>query len=354
MPGHSKNYKNLIFSFITIIIFLLFTELAFRLVLALNGFPFLMPKEVLFAREYGDSFKQIRGESITQHDDYQDILILGGSVVSPDWSGMEKRLKDSLSKRLKTDKIRIFNVAFPGHTSLDNDIKYRILHEKGYSFDLVLYYEAINENRANNISPVEFKPDYSHFKWYDQIYRIQKHPELNFTVIPYVFDYILSKVDNVIHKKTFLSIGDVRDKTLLKYGSDIKTAKSYERNLSGIVSLSRQYHEPLLLMSYAYYLPPDYQLTGGQEDKKYYADCKYSCSINIWGKPENIRKGIEAHNLIIRKLVQQHPELYYLDIQKIIQGNQNYFCDICHFSEEGAQLYAKTLVDFLIEKKLVH
>ena len=336
------------FSIIFFTVLLIFTEVLLRLAMVFWGYPFLHPSDYIYKGYYKD-LDAVAKKDIRNTDNVKDILILGGSVVSTPWSNMEGRLDTILRKRYKNDeKFAFYNVAAAGHTSRDNLIKYELLSKQ--RFDLVIYYEAINENRANNIPSKNFFPDYSHIKWYNDIYLLRAHPEINITVIPYLSDMLIKAVKDVTARKIYVSQEKV-DPRFIKYGGEIKTALSYKENINKIIKIAEKRGDKLLLMSYASYFPQRVKLTGEQKDMDHFAGCNYASPVNIWGAADNVKKGITIHNQILRNLVAKNNVLF-LDMAKKMPADSSMFCDVCHVSEPGAQYFARELSNFIIEKNL--
>lgn len=341
--------RKTLLSLVFFVILFVFTEVLLRLVLVFYGYPFFSPSDYIFKGYYKD-LEDVVEKDIRNDDDIKDVLILGGSVISTPWSGMEARLDSILKKHSNGDeKFAFYNVAAAGHTSLDNKLKYEMLHKQ--RFDLVIYYEAINENRANNIPKEHFRVDYSHMRWYNDIGLLQSHPEINFTVIPFITDLIVSKLRDKFNRKVYISYEEV-DPSFTKYGNEIKTTASYQKNIDQIIHLAKERGEELLLMSYASYFPENYQLTGKQQDMEYFAGCYYASHVNIWGAPDNIKKGIAVHNEIIQKLALRN-NVNFMDMANIMPKNCLFFCDVCHVSEAGAQYFAHQLSSFIVDQNLL-
>ncbi|NIJ53389.1 hypothetical protein [Dyadobacter arcticus] len=338
----------LIFSSIFFLILFLLTEILLRLSVVFLGYPFLKPSDNIY-KSYYTNLEPIRKKVIKSDDAVFDILILGGSVVSTPWSNLEGRLDTILKKEYGDKKFAFYNIAGAGHTSLDNYLKYKLLEKQ--RFDLVVYYEAINENRANNIPAKDFRNDYSHIKWYSDIHLLQAHPEINFTVIPYLVGRTIQYISDKLTHKVYISQEKV-DPQYAAYGSDIKTAASYEKNLADLIETAKLRGDKLIMMSYATYFPPNVKLTGEQIDMKHFAGCMYASPVTIWGKPDNVKKGIETHNQVLRKLVQNNKVLF-LDMEAAMPKDSTLFCDVCHLSEPGAQRFAHEIERFMVRQKLL-
>ncbi|MCF0043355.1 hypothetical protein [Dyadobacter fanqingshengii] len=330
-------------------LFLLFSELVFRVALCLFGYPFFLPARYL-EKKYYPFIEPMEQAVVERGGDTRNILILGGSVVNTHWSRLELRL-DTLFQKAYPDvkKFNFFNVAMPGHNSRDNLVKYNLL--KNQHYDLVIYYEAINENRANNISSDLFYPDYSHIKWYDEINLLLKHPEMNVTVMPYAVHYLFKSLKDKLAHRNYISNEQV-DPNYAVYGKDIKTAGPYHDNINAIASLANKKHDRLLLVKYASYFPKGVTLTGEPVDKKYFTPCYIVSPVTTWGKPEHVVKGIGVHNQMLEK-VYHDQKTYFFDMSTAMPKDSAMFCDVCHLSEPGAQRFAKALSSFVVSNKLI-
>jgi len=228
--------RNILFSGIFALILLCLTEILLRIGVVFLGYPFLRPADYIYKGFY-DNMEELQKKEVRRGGDVKNVLILGGSVVSTPWSRLESRLDTLLQKHYgKGSRFAFFNIAGAGHTSRDNLLKYELLKDK--QFDLVLYYEAINENRANNIPPEEFRSDYTHIKWYRDIEILQRHPEINLTVIPFLIDKLVCNVSDKLSHRIFVSAEKVAPQ-YSKYGADIKTAGPYRRNIEQIIQIAR-------------------------------------------------------------------------------------------------------------------
>ncbi|MFN3489855.1 MAG: hypothetical protein ACK4YV_12015 [Emticicia sp.] len=337
--------KNLLLGLTATFLFYIVFELLARLTLVFLGFSFFNPKNFII-KNYYPELEKVLSTEIKTDDKFTDILILGGSVISSSWSQMDERLDSLLPNN---QDIRVFNVAIPSHTSLDNLIKYKLLANK--KFDLVIYYEAINENRANNVAPQLFKTDYSHIEWYYHINILMKHPEINYTALPFLLHKSVATIIQKITHYTFIEMDNVSKENRI-YGSDIKTVMPYRANLENIISLSKHKSEKLLLVAYASFFPK-VKFKGDPSDAQYFAkNCKKAAIVTVWGDTKNTQKGIIAHNEILTDLANKN-NTFYLDMTQTIPQDTAYFCDICHLSEKGCNLFAQTLSKYMINKKLL-
>lgn len=343
--------RSFIFSGIFVVFLLVLCEFLLRLGLLFFGYPFFRPSDYLYSRFY-PYVKEVRSKEIRRGGEVKNVLILGGSVVSSAWTHMESRLDTILQEYYgKGARFAFYNVAEAGHTSRDNALKYKLLKEK--RFDLVLYYEAINENRANNVPAEHFRQDYSHMRWYQDIGLLQSHPEIDITVIPYVLEKVIGNVIDRLERRVYISNGEV-DPLFAQYGSDIKTEESYRRNLTEIIAIAKKRGDQLLLMSYASFFPENVVLTGEEKDMAHFAGCNrfVATPVIMWGRPENVKKGIRVHNRVLKELANKYNTLF-LDMEYRIPKDPELFCDVCHLSAPGAQCLAQEIAEYIAHQKLL-
>lgn len=342
------NFRKLSFYFIFVLILVSTGELFSRAFLCFCGYSFLKPSEYIFDGFY-KNLKQPAGREVGRNGKKTRILILGGSVVSPGYSDLHVRLDTILTKKYGGARdFEVINVAAPAHTSLDNLLKYSLL--KDDRFDLVVYYEGINDTRVNNIPPGSFKDDYSHVKWYADIYRLLRHPEIDITVIPYLLDMACDAICDRLSGAIYLEPIGV-DPRFGKFGSQLRTKACYHKNVEGIAAIAKARGDKLLLVSYASYFPPD-SLTGNKSDNRYYAKCMFATPITMWGVPCHVKAGIAQHNQVIREVATKYGTAF-LDLEKRMPRDPGLFCDVCHISESGARRFVDEIVQFIIRRKIV-
>lgn len=329
------------------IVLLLFTlELIGRTTLwVVMKYPFWQP-----SKKFYPELEKILRESISQTDDKFDILILGGSAMSMEFGlPINKALDSLLNQPVNGRKVRIFNAATPAHTSLDNLNKYKLLVKQ--RFDLVIYYEAINETRANNIAKQYFSDDYQHILWYYDLNLIKHHPEINWTVLPFIVHKGSNLLIDKLKGKTFLELHTVNP-DFVKFGKEIKTAKPYRRNVEQIVVEAQKRGEKILLMTYALYVPPSVIGNGGYTDYRDFADCQFPSPLWLWGDPINVQIGVNQHNLVIRQIANQY-KTYLFDIDKELPRTKDFYCDLCHLTESGGREFASKLYQYMINNHLL-
>lgn len=154
------NLQKLTFHLIFVLILAGSVELFSRIYLSFCGYPFFRPSEYLYTGFY-NNMQELRAKKVTRGGATKNILILGGSVVSTVFSRMESRLDTILQKHYGNGKhYKFYNIASPGHTSLDNALKYSLLEDK--RFDLVIYYKAITDMESKMLKDGKLFCDFCH------------------------------------------------------------------------------------------------------------------------------------------------------------------------------------------------
>lgn len=274
---------------------------------------------------------------VERGDGVFDVLLLGGSVLHPEFATIDRQLGEQIETRID-GPVRVHNVSGTGHVSLDSFYKYRHLTDK--SFDLVLVYHGVNEVRANNCPDELYRDDYSHYAWYADLNAFERAPGARWLASPYTFGMLWRRGTAVLGLRAYqpknLSAGDP---AWVQHGAHIKTQKAFDRNLSAIVELAKQKNQTLVLMTFAYYNPPQFP------------DAWYP--TRIWGRPANVEKGIRAHNDVVSRLVQTNPELIFVDQNRLIPKEKAYFRDVCHLSEQGSERFVQNVMGVLEGQKIL-
>ena len=268
------------------------------------------------------------------------VLFLGGSVLTEDWGEIPQKFTDEYRKATGQE-VNIINLAASAHSSLDSFYKYKWLG--GREFDLVVFYHGINEVRANNIPKDLWKKDYSHYSWYDELNFYFRHPALRKTgmLLPYFVKHLLVNFDRkLLNRDRYVPEHSPREEWL-SFGSEIKTAESFRENLEGVINMAGRKGEPLMVMTYAYCQPSDEDLADNENP--------YVAFTEVWGDMDNVIKGMDTHNEIIRR-IEPREDLIFVDQEEELGNNRDYFADICHMTGKGSQVFAENMVDALREK----
>jgi hypothetical protein len=247
-------------------------------------------------------------------DGSYDVLLQGGSVLEQ----IAPTLEQSLQRELP-GHFRLFNLARSAHTSRDTYFKQRRLADK--PFDLVIYYDGVNDARMNCCPDDVYRDDYRHFSWYDSL-----EARLEAGTIS-VSDILASRLNRGI--LTF-DIAEGRE-----FSNRIKTAKAYRQNLEPLVDAADRSTGRLLLMTFAYRLPKNYTDEAFRAHQLGYGRGKFELGADVWGTAEGIEGAITAHNRVIRELAAGHKHVIFVDEDQQMPKSGTYFSDLCHLTDEG-------------------
>jgi hypothetical protein len=109
-------------------------------------------------------------------------------------------------------------------------------------------------------------------------------------------------------------------------------------------------------MTFAWYIPDDYTFKKFcQGSLDYNNPEKYDeCSVQFWGSVDFVKEGLRRHNSIIRNIAKEE-QVMLIDIERMdaFSNNSQNFGDVCHFSENGTEIFVKTITDFFLSKDLL-
>lgn len=273
-----------------------------------------------------------------------DVLLLGGSALDRVHysQARESRVFQEALSKITGKEVRVFNLANPGLTTRDSLTKYRLLKDK--HFDLVVVYHAINDTRLNNCPPEKFRDDYTHSGWYKQIDRMRAYqPMLTYFTLPYTIEYTIIHI--LSSKKIGVYLPRHRPlKSWIAHSTDIKTAWPFEANIQKILNISARRSQPILLLTFGWYIPENYNLLDCKAKKLDYADSPRPSAVELWGSIKGVKKGLAVHNNIIRKLADRNPRAMFVDVEMLIPKAGDNFNDVCHLSEKGKVLLMQSIL----------
>ena len=276
------------------------------------------------------------------------VLFLGGSVLAPGADDIQHVLQRRLGRR-SGRPVHVYNVARHAHMTPDSLRKYRLM--EGVRFDLVIFYHAINDVRAN-ISPDDvYRQDYSHMLWHRIINRFEAHGELDLLAFPYVAHLLYDTITDRIWPPPLVPMrtadGEVTPEgdnfaPWLEHGAKIKTRAAFGRNVRAVVELARERGEPLLLLSFAHHAAPGYTLERFEARKLDYA--KHDVPTEVWGRPADVSRGVKAHNEVIRGIARQQKGVHFLDMARVIPSGKAMYDDICHLTLAGRKAWVEAML----------
>jgi hypothetical protein len=275
----------------------------------------------------------VDGLALRPGDGTVNVLLLGGSALTDGFGSVGRELTAALESRLGVP-VRVVNLAELGRTSRDSRIKYD--HLAGKSFDLVVNYDGFNDAFLNNVPAGAFRPNYSHAPRFDQLRLLEKHRAVAACAFPYTARYLVSMA---------------RDKLMLcprprrewhHYGADVRTPPSYRANLEWLAAAAERRGEPLVLQTYAYYIPPDYSEAAFTARTLDYG--AHISPVAQWGEPAYVAAAVDAHNAAVRDLAARHPGVTFVDQQALIPKGKAYFNDCCHLTDAGCKRFVENLL----------
>lgn len=332
--------NNIVFFFIKIVkillinifVFVALFELGSRIYLSLRrDAAFLDPSSV--AMFYYPEMKSIMREPPTPKK--WDVLLLGASVLNSGWGSVENELNAIFSE--SDTKVTIHNLSMPAHTTRDSLIKYQLL--KDHKFDKVFLYHGINDLRMNNYPNHRYREDYSHIHWYRTVNLLPNHSELSYIATPFFAEHAWSKI-------TKPNDDDQYEDS--QYGDIIKSSQSLYNNIVKIADLASEKEEDLILATYAYHLPDDYNIDAFKSKSLPYS--AHLLPVEAWGLSKNVKRGLSLHNDMISQIAATK-EIFCVKFDKEIIGQATNFDDVCHLTSEGSSLFAELLAPHLLPQE---
>lgn len=276
-----------------------------------------------------------------------DVLLLGGSVLHPDWGTIRQELEEQLVKHGYSNLL-IHNLSRPAHTSRDSLLKYQSL-KNNLEFDLVVLYHGINDSRANNISRDLFRLDYGHIRWYEILNVMASHHNRSWFSLPYTLAYGERKLHQLLNAGDYIPAHDLEPQGT-HLSEEALSARAFEENLRAIVKLSQERSERLMLMTFAYYVPEDYSAEAFEN--KILDFTLHLTPVSVWGSVESVSMAVEAHNEIVRRLVREDKCLLFVDQDANIEDSSENFNDPCHLTCSGSRNFATHIVDEVLDSGL--
>jgi len=265
--------------------------------------------------------------------DDRNVLLLGGSVL--------QRIPREAWRRTGPEW-SFHDVSFKAHTTLDSLYKLEWLLRSGYRFEYVVLYHGINEVRTNNVPLELFAADYSHYAFYRMAHLLFRDRATLASLLVRHSDlaYRVALAYRTRSGQGDLLPPDNPPKEWKPYGADIKSAPSFRRNLVRISELARQSGSTLVVPRFAYASPSDYSIAAWRDRSLGFSCEERGDPTHIWGAPEHVPPGIDAHN----RVIDDERDRFVLVDTSPLMGNVDDFCDICHFSPRGMERFVQLVV----------
>lgn len=303
------------------------------------GAPLLSRKTLWYAHYPQLRTSGVENAADSKVDGAYDVVILGGSTISDEFGSIGAELGARLKARLNRP-VRVFNLAYPAHNSRDSMLKHRWLADQ--RFDLVVVYDGINDTRMNNAPPEVFRDDYAHCHWYECVNRLDRHPALYQSALPFTLQFAAERSAEFVGLAQYVPRGNPSEEWL-EHGKNIRTRRTLQQNLGEIVATARERNERVVLMTFAYHVPANYSREAFVAGKLDYNDAR-ACPVELWGKPANVAAALQQQNEAVRELAAQNPDVVFVDQERLLVRSARHFDDCCHLTPAGCVQFAKNIV----------
>ncbi|MGE3803650.1 MAG: hypothetical protein AB7K24_03140, partial [Gemmataceae bacterium] len=154
-------------------------------------------------------------------------------------------------------------------------------------------------------------------------------------VLPYTLHYIVSRVAEA---------SGITPKLGERWHQEavLRTPLCFEKNVARILDLAQERGDPVLLMSFAYYIPTDYSRAAFKERRLDYDG--HFHDVETWGTVDSVSAAIDAHNAVIRHLAATR-KLLFVDQRRLMPEGKLYYNDPCHLTFAGCERYIQNLLD---------
>jgi hypothetical protein len=128
---------------------------------------------------------------------------------------------------------------------------------------------------------------------------------------------------------------------------DLKTPPVFASNVEAVMALAESRDQPLLLLTYTYYVPEGYSNERFFAQDIDYSFAEESVATEVWGWSHHVQAAIEAHDAVIREIAAEHPEVLFFDMERFMPKDGKHFIDICHWTDLGQERFAQGIVEAL-------
>lgn len=256
------------------------------------------------------------------------VLLLGSSTMFN--RHMADRLKAALQQQTgKT--VELLNAGLRSHTTRADVIKLRLLQD--YQWDLVLFYDGINDLWANHVLPQDFHGDYRQLDpWYRRNVLLD-----NSLVARYSYNLLYQRWLSPHHRFVF-------PKKPFINAANFASLASFRKNIEEMLAISRAAGAQPILLTFAFHLPENYSRKAFLDGQLDYSnpDNYDSRDVYNWGPPDYVREGLQQQNAILRRLAVEN-NVPLIDIDSSMSGHGRWFGDVCHFNDDGVDVFVATV-----------
>jgi hypothetical protein len=316
-------------------------EVAARLFWWTRGVPVTQPGRILQA--FYPQLSEVDRHKPKWASARKHVLLLGGSTLHPRWGTIQAELREQFAYAGERD-VRFFNLSAPGLTSRDSRLAYEAIGDE--HFDLILVYDGLNEARANNVPPDLFRDDYGHYGWYETVNALARYQGRAWFALPYTVEYLGLQIRQLVLSSRYVPRNSPRA-DWLPYGDTVRSVRPLEANLRAILARAASRGEPVLLMTFATWVPENYTVERFEAGELGYG--LHETPLELWGEPHAVERAVAAHNAVVSALAREHPDVKFVDQARLLAGQPRWFNDPCHLTLSGAHRFVRNLLPAALE-----
>ncbi len=270
------------------------------------------------------------------------VLLLGSSTLFNRHLG--ERLKAALQQR-SGKTVELLDAGIRSHTSRADLLKLQLLAH--YQWDYVLFYDGINDLWANHVLPQDFHDDYRQLDpWYYRNALLDRS-----LLARYGYNLLHAQwrtLNRRLGERWQPDYQFVFAKKPYVNAAGFASLESYRNNVSAIINLAQHHGATPVLLTFASYLPDNYTRQAFLDGTLGYhnPDQYDSRDVFNWGPPAYVREGLQRQNAILRELAAQHG-VPLVDIDSAMSGRGEWFGDVCHFNDEGVDVFVNHVANAL-------
>lgn len=264
------------------------------------------------------------------------VLLLGSSTLFN--RHMAERMKSALQQKT-AKKIELLDAGIRSHTSRADVLKLQLL--KNYQWDVVVFYDGINDLWANHVLPEDFREDYGHLDpWYRRNFLLDHS-----LLARYIYNasyWKIKSVNRALQEKFFIDYQFVFAKKKYVNAADFSSLAVFSKNVEAIVSLSKNINAKPVLITFAFHLPDKYSRKAFLDKTLDYSnpDNYDSRDVYNWGPPAYVREALTRQNDILRDIASKQ-DVLLVDVDAKMSGQGRWFGDVCHFNDEGVDIFVE-------------
>ncbi len=296
------------------------------------------------------------------------IVVLGGSTVLNREVSFEKNAVRLLEKKLRKEfpdrKIEVINAGKDYYTSEHSLIQYLFVI-KDLDPDLIIMWHGINDMvfgscpREGIFSHGEVKSDYSH------VLGPVTQVAMQYFTIPPVMQIKLVTADFIakaLKDNLYSDLIKPKEQREIAYvAQEYKDNKNtisvknfpslsvYKRNLESFIAATKADGVPIILGDQ----PSLYKTNNSSEETQKILATQLICiKDGKYYDAQSMKSGLDSFNMATKRIAVDN-ELLFVDLDKGVPKNLNYFLDNVHYTEKGNAQIAELLYNVIVSNELL-